>query len=52
MLSARGARFAETSYAHGRKFPYDPEKRPDGEVGLANAENVSLHGRCRQLLKV
>jgi hypothetical protein len=52
MLSARGARFAEISYAHGRKFPYDLEKRPDGEVSLANAENVSLYGRWRLLLKV
>lgn len=40
MLSARGARWAKTGYAHGAQNRYDPVENPQGVVRFDNAENV------------
>ncbi|KIM94254.1 hypothetical protein OIDMADRAFT_106732 [Oidiodendron maius Zn] len=46
MLSARGARWAKTDFAHGEQDIYCAAKNPEGTVSFENAENNDFDKLC------
>ncbi|KAI0909023.1 PLP-dependent transferase [Ustulina deusta] len=50
MLSARGARWAKTGYAHGAQNRYDPAENPQGVVRFDNAENLLMQSELTEFV--
>ncbi|KAH9894579.1 acc synthase [Xylariomycetidae sp. FL2044] len=50
MLSKRGAKWSQNSYAHGKKDLYDPLTNPGGVVSFANAENWLMQDEITDFL--